>query len=93
MSQIPTPHDRVLARTVGNQTRMIEEHLEAMQRDSHGLEYARWKLEVDDMWKSVFGHINDMREDLQKSLLDHFWFGYSLMNHRQKQHFPVVRLY
>ena len=38
MSQIPTPHDRVLARTVGNQTRMIEEHLEAMQRDSHGLE-------------------------------------------------------
>ena len=70
MSQIPTPHDRVLARTVGNQTRMIEEHLEAMQRDSHGLEYARWKLEVDDMWKSGFGHINDMREDLQKSLLD-----------------------
>ena len=47
MSLTPTPHDRVLARTVGNQTRMIEEHLEAMQRDSHGLEYARWKSEVD----------------------------------------------
>lgn len=70
MSLIPAPHDRVLARTVENKTRMVEEHLEAMQRDSHGVEYARWKSEVDDIWKSIFEHINEMREDLQKSSLD-----------------------
>ena len=49
-----TPTDRIRSRTVQNQLKLVQEHLEAMQRDVHGLEYARWKLEVDELWKRIF---------------------------------------
>ena len=55
-----TPQDRIRVRTVGNQVRMIREHLEAMQRDAHGLEYEPWKAEVDNLWKGVFTNVNNM---------------------------------
>ena len=38
-----TPVDRIRARTVSHYVKRIREHLEAMQRDAHGLEYAPWK--------------------------------------------------
>ena len=31
-----TPTDKIRTRTVDNRVRLIHEHLEAMQRDSHG---------------------------------------------------------
>lgn len=65
-----TPQDRILARTVGNKVRMIREHLEAMQRDAHGLEYAPWKVEVDELWKEVFISINDLNADVQPAALE-----------------------
>jgi len=48
---------------------MIEEHLEAMQRDTHGIEYQRWKSEVDDLWKSVFENVNGMNPEPQQDAL------------------------
>ena len=65
-----TPRDRISARSVGNQIRLIKEHLEAMQRDSHGAEYAPWKKEVDALWKMVFDQINRMKPELQKPALE-----------------------
>lgn len=65
-----TPNDRVLTRLVRNQTKLIHEHLEAMQRDTHGVEYARWKTEVDDLWKGVFDNINGMRPEPQAAALE-----------------------
>ncbi len=65
-----TSQDRILARTVGNKVRMIREHLEAMQRDAHGLEYGPWKLEVDEIWKDVFININNMNPDAQPAALE-----------------------
>ena len=65
-----TPQDRIRVRTVGNKVRMIREHLEAMQRDAHGLEYAPWKVEVDELWKIVFMNINEMNADSQPAALD-----------------------
>ena len=61
--------DRMRTRMVRNQVRHIQQHLEAMQRDVHGVEYARWKLEVDDMWKRVFQNIQKMGEESQQSAL------------------------
>ena len=49
---------------------LIQEHLEAMQRDVHGLEYAPWKREVDALWKRIFEHIGGMAEGPQKSSLE-----------------------
>jgi hypothetical protein len=65
-----TPTDRIRARTVGNCVRMIHEHLEAMQRDAHGLEYAPWKREVDALWKRVFEQINRMAPSVQQGTLE-----------------------
>ena len=65
-----TPRDRIRTRSVGNQVRLIKEHLEAMQRDSHGAEYMPWKAEVDAIWKKVFDQINRMKPELQKPALE-----------------------
>jgi hypothetical protein len=65
-----TPNDRVLARLVRNQTKLIQEHLEAMQRDTHGVEYARWKTEVDDLWKVVFENVNGLQPEPQAATLE-----------------------
>ena len=74
-----TPRDRIRVRTVGNQVRMIHEHLEAMQRDAHGLEYAPWKAEVDELWKSIFANVNDLDPYIQPAALDsvkELWMTY-----------------
>ena len=65
-----TASDRILTRIVRNQTKLIQEHLEAMQRDTHGLEYARWRDEVDGLWKSVFENVNDMQPEPQRAILE-----------------------
>ena len=65
-----TPQDRIQVRTVGNKVRMIREHLEAMQRDAHGLEYGPWKVEVDELWKTVFISINEMDPESQPAALE-----------------------
>lgn len=65
-----TPHDHIRMRTVKNQISLIEEHLEAMQRDSHGLEYAPWKHEVDIIWKSIFDQISKMSQSPQHTALE-----------------------
>ena len=55
-----TATDMMRTRTVENQTQLIREHLEAMQRDAHGLEFGPWKIEVDELWKRTFEQINRM---------------------------------
>ena len=65
-----TPQDRIKVRTVGNKVRMIKEHLEAMQRDAHGLEYAPWRVEVDELWKAVFTNINELDAESQPAALE-----------------------
>ena len=57
-------------RTVRNQIRLIREHLEAMQRDAHGLEYSEWKNEVDSLWKHTFAQIGQMKPGVQQSALE-----------------------
>lgn len=57
-------------RTVRNLVLLIQEHLEAMQRDVHGIEYPPWKREVDDMWKRMFEYINAMSSDTQVAALE-----------------------
>ena len=74
-----TPTDKIRTRTVRNQLRLIHEHLEAMGRDVHGLEFDPWKREVDALWKRTFEQINYMRPDSQKSALDsirELWTSY-----------------
>ena len=65
-----TPQERIGVRTVGNKVRMIREHLEAMQRDAHGLEYGPWKVEVDELWKEIFTSINELNSDAQPAALE-----------------------
>ena len=65
-----TTEDRIRTRTVQNLLKHIEEHLEAMQRDVHGLEYAHWKEEVDGFWKSIFEQVSLMTEAPQQSTLE-----------------------
>ena len=65
-----SPSDRIRARTVLNLVRQIHEHLEAMQRDSHGLESTRWKGEVDGLWKQVFQAIERMSAVPQRTSLE-----------------------
>ena len=65
-----TPTDRVRTRTVRNLVAQVQEHLEAMQRDMHGLEYRPWKREVDELWKRVFQQITHMRAGPQKTSLE-----------------------
>ena len=55
---------------VSNQLRLILEHLEAMRRDAHGLEYAPWKKEVDGLWKRIFEQIGMMNARPQQSSLE-----------------------
>lgn len=62
--------DRMLARGVQNRVKLIREHLEAMQRDAHGMEYAPWKAEVDALWKRIFQEINDMSPGPQRESLE-----------------------
>ncbi len=58
------------ARIVDNRLRLVREHLEAMQRDVHGLEYDPWKSEVDHLWKKVFEQISLMSEEPQRAALE-----------------------
>ncbi len=74
-----TPQDKIRVRTVGNKVRMIREHLEAMQRDAHGLEYAPWKTEVDELWKSLFAEVNELDPEIQPVALEsikELWMTY-----------------
>ena len=74
-----TPTDRIRTRTVANQLRLIREHLEAMQRDSYGLEFDPWKREVDALWKRTFEQISHMRPGPQQSALEmirELWTSY-----------------
>ena len=70
MGLIKTSSDFFNVRQVENNVSQINEHLEAMQRDPHGLEFEPWKLEVDDIWKRTFGIINSMNEDVQRTALE-----------------------
>ena len=65
-----SPADRVRLRTAQLHVKRIREHLEAMQRDAHGVEYAAWKSEVDNIWKAVFENIDEMSETPQQSALE-----------------------
>jgi len=65
-----TPMDTIRSRMVSNQLISIQEHLEAMSRDTHGLEYPPWKKEVDDIWKRLFRHISKMSPNHQVSALE-----------------------
>ena len=65
-----TPTDRIRSRTVANNANLIQEHLEAMQRDAHGLEYDPWKEEVDAMWKNTFAVISRMSPAPQRDSLE-----------------------
>ena len=70
MDDTISPADRVRLRTAQLHIKRIREHLEAMQRDAHGVEYAAWKSEVDNIWKLVFENINEMNETPQQSALE-----------------------
>ena len=62
-----------------NKLRQIQEHLEALQRDVHGLEYSHWKEEVDGLWKGVFEQIGRMSAGPQQSslqLIKEHWIMY-----------------
>ena len=65
-----TPTDRIRSRTVANNSNLIQEHLEAMQRDSHGLEYGPWKDEVDAIWKKTFAEISRISPGPQQVSLE-----------------------
>ena len=65
-----TPTDRIHSRVVLNQVKLIHEHLEAMQRDAHGLEYEPWRREVDAIWKMRFKNIGLMSAGPQQSSLE-----------------------
>ena len=65
-----TPTDKIRVRTVGNHVKLISEHLEAMRRDTHGLEFKPWKREVDALWKRTFEQISRMSPAPQQSALE-----------------------
>ena len=74
-----TPVDGIRGRMVSNQMRLIQEHLEAMRRDSHGLEYDPWRLEVDTLWKRTFEQISLMSAGPQQCALEsirELWISY-----------------
>ena len=62
--------DRMRSRTVRNQVKLIHEILEAMQRDSHGIEAGPWKREADHLWKSIFEQVNRMSPEPQRLCLE-----------------------
>tara|TARA_B100000029_G_scaffold199773_1_gene198116 strand:+ start:6504 stop:6719 length:216 start_codon:yes stop_codon:yes gene_type:complete len=58
---------------------LIEEHLIAMQRDSHSPEFDSWKSEVDYLWKRVFENISLMDNKNQEKNLQNIkpaWMDY-----------------
>jgi hypothetical protein len=57
-------------RTVHNVLRLVQEHLEAMQRDVYGLEYGSWKDEVDGLWRGLFEQIGRMSAGPQRDCLE-----------------------
>ena len=61
---------RITKRRVANFIRRIEEHLEALQRDSHSPEFKPWKNEVDAIWKQIFEEISRMPEASQINILE-----------------------
>ncbi len=65
-----SPKDKILTRKTKNQFKLIQENIEAMQRDVHGLEYNEWKLEVDGLWSEILGHINKMSPETQQRSLN-----------------------
>ena len=78
--------DRIRTRMVGNQVQLVREHLEAMQRDAHGLEYDPWKGEVDALWRRIFEEINRMSSEPQSCSLEsirELWTTYIT-------HYPVT---
>ena len=79
MPTILGPRDRLLFRSTLNNLNYVEEHLEAMQRDPHGLEFGPWRLEVEDLWKRIFEGISRMSEHPQKEALEtvrEVWVSY-----------------
>ena len=64
-----TPTDRLRLRAVANRVKLIREHLEAMQRDVHGLEYDPWKREVDAVWRKTFQGISLLKPGPQQVAL------------------------
>ena len=74
-----TPTDMIRARTVRVILREIREHLEAMQRDVYGLEYAPWKCEVDNLWRQIFhqiGLMSDAPQQLSLEVVQDDWIHY-----------------
>jgi len=65
-----TPTDRLRTRAVSNQVSLVREHLEAMQRDTHGLEFEPWKREVDALWRRILAQINRMAPEPQRGALE-----------------------
>ena len=61
---------RIAERRIANFIRRIEEHLEALQRDSHSPEFKPWKNEVDAIWKQIFEEISLMSESSQIKILE-----------------------
>lgn len=64
---------------VANNVKLIHEHLEAMQRDAHGLEYEPWKQEVDSLWMRTFQQIDRMNPEPQQQSLEfirELWMTY-----------------
>ena len=61
---------RIAERRIANFIRRIEEHLEALQRDSHSPEFKPWKNEVDAIWKQIFEEISLMSEASQIKILE-----------------------
>ena len=50
-----------------------------MQRDAHGLEYAPWRAEVDELWKEIFTNINELNPESQPVALEsirELWMTY-----------------
>jgi|TARA_B110000263_G_C15001057_1_gene370509 plasmid replication initiation protein len=64
------PLDKMRLRIILNKVAFVEEHLEAMQRDSHGIEYNSWKDEVDNLWKQIFMYIHKIEEQNQNIALE-----------------------
>jgi len=64
------PSDRLNLRRVSRKLRMVQEHLEAMDRDVHGPEFSPWKEEVDHLWRAIFQLANSMAAEPQREALE-----------------------
>tara|TARA_Y100001936_G_C15603878_1_gene423142 strand:+ start:152 stop:403 length:252 start_codon:yes stop_codon:yes gene_type:complete len=73
-------NDKIRLKKVEINILLIQEHLESMQRDPYGLEFAAWHKEVDTIWKYIFKQINQMKLDVQKNALEYIrepWTSYA----------------